>query len=89
MVDEVGNTIEVTAGAQLVCQHTAEFFANPDYEAVIAAQRAELEQRIAAAMAAQAAEAAANGEAPPAEQPPAEQPAPEAAPQPAEAPPAQ
>ncbi|MCR5510670.1 MAG: transglycosylase domain-containing protein [Lachnospiraceae bacterium] len=89
-VDEVGNTIEITQGTQTVCQHTAEFFANPDYEAVIAAQRVELEQRIAEAMAAQAAEAAANGEAaPPAETPPAEQPAPAPEAPPAETPPAQ
>lgn len=35
------------------CQHNAEFFANPDYEAIIAAQRWELDQRNAAAQAQQ------------------------------------
>ncbi len=34
------------------CQHNAEFFANPNYEAIIATQRWELDQRIAAAQAA-------------------------------------
>ena len=78
-IDEEGNEVPITEGTQTICQHTAEFFANPDYEAVIAAQRAELEQRIAEAAAAAAAEAAANGEAPPAEAPaeaPAENPNP-------------
>ncbi|MCR5596255.1 MAG: transglycosylase domain-containing protein [Lachnospiraceae bacterium] len=77
-VDENGNEVSITQGTQAVCQHTAEFFANPDYEAIIAAQRVELEQRIAAAAAAAAAEAAANGTADPAAQPAAEAPAAEA-----------
>ena len=79
-VDEEGNEIKTTVGSQAICQHGPEFFANPDYEAVIAVQRVELEARIAEAQAAAAAEAAANGEAPPAEAPPAEEPAPEPAP---------
>ena len=58
-VDENGNEIKVTQGAQTMCQHNAEFFANPEHEGIIAAQRAELEARIAAAQAAAAAEAAA------------------------------
>ena len=72
-VDENGNEIKVTQGAQTMCQHNAEFFANPEHEGIIAAQRAELEQRIAAAQAAAAAEAAA---AAPAPEPAPEQPAP-------------
>ncbi|MFI3177058.1 MAG: transglycosylase domain-containing protein, partial [Eubacteriales bacterium] len=39
------------------CSHDAEFFANPDYEAVIAAQLAEINQRVADAEAAAAAAA--------------------------------
>lgn len=57
-LDEEGNPVDITEGTQIVCQHNAEFFANPDYEGIIAAQRAELEIRIAEAQAA----AAANGE---------------------------
>lgn len=37
-----------------MCPHTAEFFANPDWEAIVNGQRAELEQRNAAAAAAAA-----------------------------------
>ncbi len=68
-VDENGNEIKVTQGAQTMCQHNAEFFANPEHEGIIAAQRAELEQRIAAAQAAAAAEAAAAAPEPAPEQP--------------------
>jgi len=57
-VDEFGNEITSTQGAQVICQHTYEFFSNPDYESIIAAQRAELEVRIAEANAAAAAAAA-------------------------------
>ncbi len=41
------------------CSHDAAFFANPDYEAIIEAQLAEINQRVAAAEAAAAAAAAA------------------------------
>lgn len=53
-----------------ICPHNMEFFANPDYEQVIAAQQNEINIRNAeaAAAAAQAAQAA-NPEAPPPEQP--------------------
>lgn len=81
-VDENGNEIKTTQGTQTICQHTPEFFANPDHEAIINAQRTELQQRIAEAQAAAAAAAAASPEAAPApEAPPAE---PEPAPQPEE-----
>ena len=76
-VDENGNEIKVTQGTQTMCQHNAEFFANPEHEGIIAAQRAELEARIAAAQAAAAAEAGAAAPAPePAAEPAPEQPAP-------------
>lgn len=53
-----------------ICPHNMEFFANPDYEQIIAAQQNEINIRNAeaAAAAAQAAQAA-NPEAPPPEQP--------------------
>lgn len=53
-----------------ICPHNSEFFANPDYEQIIAAQQNEINIRNAeaAAAAAQAAQAA-NPEAPPPEQP--------------------
>ena len=41
-----------------MCPHTAEFFANPDWEAVVNGQRWEIEQRNAAAAAAAAQQAA-------------------------------
>ena len=71
-IDEEGNEIVTTEGAMPICTHDEAFFANPDYEGVIAQQRAELEVRIAEAAAAAAAEAAANGETPPPEEAPAE-----------------
>ena len=40
-----------------MCPHTWEFFTNPDWEAIVNGQRAELEQRNAAAAAAAAAAA--------------------------------
>ena len=61
-VDEEGNEVTTTSGAQAICQHGPEFFANPDYESVIAVQRVELEARIAAAQEAAIAAAIANGE---------------------------
>lgn len=57
-----------------ICPHNAEFFADPNYEQVIAAQRAEIDYRHAQEAAAAAAAAQAAQEAAP---PPAEQPAPE------------
>lgn len=50
-----------------ICPHTMEFFANPDYEQIIAAQQNEINIRNAEAAAAAA--QAANPEAPPPEQP--------------------
>ena len=44
------------------CQHDATFFANPDYETVINQQRWEIDQRNAAAIAAQQQQQAAEGE---------------------------
>ena len=55
-----------------MCPHNAEFFSNPDWEAVVNGQRVELEQRNAAAAQAAAAE----------QQPQPEQPAPEPTPEP-------
>lgn len=54
-----------------ICPHNAEFYADPNYEQVIAAQRAEIDYRHAqeAAAAAAAAQQAAQEGAPPAEQP--------------------
>lgn len=58
----------VTYPAQMnMCPHNAEFFANPDWEAVVNSQRIEMEQRAAAAAAEAAAAAAAAQQA--AEQP--------------------
>ena len=59
-----------------MCPHNAEFFANPDWEAVVNGQRAELEQRNA-----EAAQAAAQAAAEAAQQQQAEQPQPEEQPQ--------
>ena len=46
-----------------MCPHSPEFFANPDWEAIVNGQRAEMEQRALAAQ--QAAEAAAQQQAAP------------------------
>lgn len=70
-VAEDGSIIPAPTPQMNMCPHNAEFFANPDWEAIINGQRAELEQRNAeAAAAAQAAaQAAAEQQQPPAEQP--------------------
>ena len=53
-------TQSVNTPASDHCQHDATFFANPDYEAILNQQQAELDQRAAAAQAAaEAAQAAA------------------------------
>jgi penicillin-binding protein 1A len=57
VVNEDGSVSTVSSNSN-ICPHNAEFFANPDYESVVDAQRAEIEQRNAAAAQA-AAEAAA------------------------------
>jgi penicillin-binding protein 1A len=57
VVNEDGSVSTVSSNSN-ICPHNAEFFANPDYESVVNAQRAEIEQRNAAAAQA-AAEAAA------------------------------
>ena len=75
VVNEDGSTTMVPAMTGNICSHTAEFFANPEYEQIIAAQQAEINARNAAAAAeAAAAAAAAAGENPPAPPPEAEQP---------------
>ena len=59
-VAEDGSIIPAPTPQTNMCPHTAEFFANPDWEAIVNGQRAELEQRNAeAAAAAQAAAQAA------------------------------
>lgn len=68
IVNEDGTITTVTPAPQTnMCPHTAEFFANPDWEAIVNGQRAELEQRNAAAAA--AAQAAAQAAAEQAAQP--------------------
>ncbi|MDD6810755.1 MAG: transglycosylase domain-containing protein [Lachnospiraceae bacterium] len=88
VVNEDGS-VTITQQTQSICPHNAEFFANPDYEAVIAAQQAEINQRnaqaAAEAAAAQAADPNATAQQPqeqptPAEQAPAEQPSAEQTP---------
>lgn len=71
-----GLPVEETAGARTLCSHDETFFANPDFEAILAGQQVEMQQRAEAAAAA----AAAAGLDPNAQPAPAEQPAPEAAP---------
>ena len=68
MVGEDGSVIP--APQTNMCPHTWEFFSNPDWEGIVNAQRAELEQRNAEAAAAAAAQQAAEQQ--PAEQQPAE-----------------
>ena len=69
-----------------ICPHSAEFYMDPNYEQVIAAQRAEIDARNAQAAAEAAAAAAAQQEqqqpAPPPEQQPPEQQPPEQQPTP-------
>ena len=70
MVGEDGSVIP--APQTNMCPHTWEFFSNPDWEGIVNAQRAELEQRNAEAAAAAAAAAQQAAEQQPAEQQPAE-----------------
>lgn len=76
VVNEDGSVTIVPAQTN-ICPHNAEFFANPDWESVVNAQRAEMEQRAAEAAAAAAAAAQAAQEAAQTGEPPAEQPQPE------------
>lgn len=73
VVNEDGSTTLVPAQTENICPHNAEFFANPEYEQMIAAQQAEIDarnaQQAAEAAAAAAAAAAAN---PPEASPPQE-----------------
>lgn len=75
VIGEDGSIIPAPTPQTNMCPHNAEFFANPDWEAVVNGQRAELEQRNAAAAAAaqaaaqQAAEQQAAEQQPPADQP--------------------
>ena len=57
VVHEDGSVTTEPVTPTNVCPHNAEFFANPDYENIINAQRAEMEQRAADAAAAAAAAA--------------------------------
>ncbi len=72
VVAEDGSITSVpSAPTSNLCPHNGEFFADPNYQAVIEAQRAELQQRLAQA----AAEAAAAAQAAQEAQPPQEAPA--------------
>ena len=76
IVNEDGSITTVTIpGTAGTCPHNAEFFANPDAEAIIAQQRNEIIAAQQNAAAAAQAEAAANAAEGGGEQPPAEQPA--------------
>lgn len=57
VVHEDGSVTTEPVPQTNICPHNAEFFANPDYENIINAQRAEMEQRAADAAAAAAAAA--------------------------------
>lgn len=69
-VGEDGTVTQTPAPTINMCPHNPEFFANPDWEAVVNGQRAEMEQRALAAQ--QAAQQAAQEQQ--AQQPPPEQP---------------
>lgn len=70
VVNEDGSVSTVpTTQTDNICPHNMEFFANPDYEQVIAAQQNEINIRNAQAAAEAAAAANPNPEAPPPEQP--------------------
>lgn len=80
VVNEDGSVTEVPVEQQqveTVCPHNAEFYANPEFEAIISMQRAEIDQRNAQA----AAEAAAAAAAAAAANPEAQAPPPEPVPQ--------
>lgn len=73
VVNEDGSTTLVPAQTENICPHNAEFFANPEYEQMIAAQQAEIDARNAQQAAEAAAAAAAAAEAnPPEASPPQE-----------------
>ncbi|MCM1088034.1 MAG: transglycosylase domain-containing protein [Muribaculaceae bacterium] len=72
VVNEDGSISQIPVVQTNICPHTMEFFADPNYEAVIAAQRAEIDQRNAAAAAAAAAAANPQPEPQPEAQPQAE-----------------
>ncbi len=74
-VAEDGTIIPPQTPQMNMCPHNAEFFANPDWEAIVNGQRAELDQRNAEAAAAAAAAAAQQAAEQQQQQPPAEQPA--------------
>ncbi len=62
-VGEDGTVTQTPSTPTNMCPHSPEFFANPDWEAIVNGQRAEMEQRALAAQ--QAAEAAAQQQAAP------------------------
>ncbi len=69
-VNEDGTVTQAPAAPANMCPHSPEFFANPDWEAVVNGQRAEMEQRaLAAQQAAQQAAQEQQQAAPPPEQP--------------------
>lgn len=70
-VGEDGTVTPAPTPATNMCPHSPEFFANPDWEAVVNAQRVEIEQRALAAQQAAAEQAAAEQQPQP-EQPPAQ-----------------
>ncbi len=71
-VGEDGTVTQTPSTPTNMCPHSPEFFANPDWEAIVNGQRAEMEQRALAAQ--QAAEAAAQQQAaPPPDQTPGQQ----------------
>lgn len=74
-IAEDGTIIPPQTPQMNMCPHNAEFFANPDWEAIVNGQRAELDQRNAEAAAAAAAAAAQQAAEQQQQQPPAEQPA--------------
>jgi penicillin-binding protein 1A len=51
--NEDGTQSVITPATTNTCQHNADFFANPDYESILAAQQNEINQRNAAAAMAQ------------------------------------
>ena len=68
-VAEDGTIIPPQTPQMNMCPHNAEFFANPDWEAIVNGQRAELDQRNAEAAAAAQQAAEQQQQQPPAEQP--------------------
>lgn len=74
VIGEDGSIIPAPTPQTNMCPHNAEFFANPDWEAIVNGQRAELDQRNAAAAAAAQAAAQAAEQQAAEQQPPADQP---------------